>query len=395
MRFSPVVLAVVVSIALASCSAETVEPIQEPTDSTPAAVSEDSNLVSKEDLESAVKSVVPNCDFELLRVHNDSPIHAGASEGWDFLNLVPLINIWSDETFGSVADQAKASALLDTSGDGYTNFFACHSRGRTLQELGERGWEFSNFDEEGQPKPVFTDEQKCWTFSWWSEASESFVRGCLDEMAWADKQGFWLVVREHSTQEKARAHIDSLAAEGNSLIGPIFSAGQFTVKLHGNWNPMSAIGLSETQQIWSQLQQNLPETYASSQIPANYEVWTRSMGDKPRELYSQWASIYGPSSSCSNPLKVSELDWSPRQCGVLQVRVFQADLATGSCAFLGYFEDKNGSERIGYFEFCDSFREGAFSEGDRYELRAKVIGSTSYQTRGGWEQSVLAFDVVG
>lgn len=353
------------------------------------------STLSFEDFALSVAKSVPECEFELLSVENNAPLGDEVPIGWDYLNLIPLVDIYSDEDFGSFEDRTEKVQLLDSSSQGYSTFGACHSRGRSLESLGELGWDFRFFDAEGSQYVESESGAACWR-TWGSEASPSFVQGCLDDMAWFDNQGFWIVFREHSSPEAAIEHIRRLESEASSNnIQPIFASGQFTLKMIADWNTLSSVGFSEINNMWFQLQETLPSAFVSTSLSADYDEWTSDQGDKPRELYRQWAAVYGPTSSCSQSLEVSEVDWSPLECGVTIVEVFQADLATGSCAFLGDYLDKNGATKIGYFEFCGTFEEGSFAEGNRHELRVRVIGQTSYQTRGGWEQDVLAFDVVG
>lgn len=394
MRMSSILLVLFSTVVLGACA--TISPTADEglpeSDLQPSQAKGPS--LTLEDLALSVKQVVPSCEFDSIRVQNAAPLGPEVSLAWDYLNVVPLVDIWSDEDFGSVEDKSERLQLLDGDAQGYSTFGACHSRGRSLDSLGELGWDFDLTDSEGNQYVPSESSASCWRL-WGSDASPSFVQGCLDDMSWHDNQGFWVIFREHSSPEAAIEHILRLESEGSSNISPIFSSGQFTLKMVADWNTLSSVGFFETNNIWFQLQETLPNTFVSNSITADYADWTSDQGDKPRDLYRQWALVYGPTSDCSQSLDVSEVDWSPLECGMTTVDVFQADLATGSCAFLGDYVDKNGAAKIGYFEFCESFGEGSFSEGNRYELRVRVIGQTSYQTRGGWEQNVLAFDVAG
>jgi|AntAceMinimDraft_1070359.scaffolds.fasta_scaffold45640_1 hypothetical protein len=393
MRVCPIVLVLFSSLVLGACATPSPNADGGSTESDLQPSEAQGSSLSLEELALSVRQVVPSCEFDSIRVANDAPLGPEVSAGWDYLNVVPLVDIWADEDFGSVEDKSERVQLLDGDTQGYSTLGACHSRGRSLESLGELGRDFGLTDSEGNQYVPAESSASCWR-PWGSDAPPSFVQGCLDDMSWDDNQGFWVVFREHSSPDAAIEHIRRLESEGSSLIAPIFSSGQFTLKMVANWNTLSSVGFFETNNIWFQLQETLPNTFVSSSLTADYAEWT-SDHDKPRELYREWASVYGPTSSCSESLEVSEVDWSPLECGITTVDVFQADLATGSCAFLGDYVDKNGATKIGYFQFCETFEEGSFSEGNRHELRVRVVGQTSYQARGGWEQNVLAFDVVG
>jgi hypothetical protein len=76
------------------------------------------------------------------------------------------------------------------------------------------------------------------------------------------------------------------------------------------------------------------------------------------------------------------------------VDVFQADLNTGGCVFLGNWTQANGDTAVGLFRYCDVYREGAFSEGKSYSISARVVGETTYEAQIGGERTVLEFELV-
>ena len=393
MKHKRLTLLVALSLLLGGCMSGSGVDVLDQLEEAPESEVVETSSLPFDEFESLVQQIVPLCEFETVRAKNGEPFPPDASRGWEYLNLTPLVSGRIDEAFGFYDGEAQITTLFDTDAEGFATFAACHSRSRTLDSKGELGWDFDKFDAEGNQKPVFDEEGKCW-WDWGSDANTSFVQGCLDEMSWYDNQGFWVVIREHSSPERAQEHIRRLEADGSSMIGPIFSSGQFTVKIDANWNPMSSSGFYETNNVWFQLQETLPSVQLSNRLHKDYNSWTEQW-DKPRDYYREWAAVYGPNSSCSSQLSVSEVDWDPLECGVAVVDVFQADLATGPCAFLGTYVDSSGNEKTGFFRFCNTFQEGSFAEGNSHELRVKVVGETSYQTRGGWEKNVLAFDVVG
>lgn len=97
---------------------------------------------------------------------------------------------------------------------------------------------------------------------------------------------------------------------------------------------------------------------------------------------------------CTGALKITENSATYGDCGFIRVEVFQSDLDTGSCNFLGYWTDKNGSSRTGLFEYCGAFQAGGFQEDRSYTLYVKNNGATSYTTRLGTDKTVLSFTVL-
>jgi len=373
-------------------------PVAQSTDETVPQLAEEVGL-SFEELEQRIQLIIPGCKLETIRAENGTYFDPETGDGWQYLNVVPLLDIFSGEKWKSSEGDQPRTELLDSGG--FATFATCHSRGRSIEDRASLGRDFSNFDAAGEPKPDFPNFRNLGQCDWlWKkEVPADFVQSCLDKMAWEDNQGFAVIIREHSSIEQAALHVDRVSElSGGRNDRPIFASDRFTFMFQGPFNVMSDAGFSEASNLWIKLREEFSDSYSPSGIPSDFEGWASSGITKGfpnvRDRYREWRTVYGPTSSCSQPLAVSEFQWTPLQCGQAKVRVFQADLSTGSCAFLGYYPDNNGSEKIGYFEFCSSFGEGAFTEGT-YDLRVRVTGKTSYQTRGGWENDVLAFEVVG
>ena len=98
---------------------------------------------------------------------------------------------------------------------------------------------------------------------------------------------------------------------------------------------------------------------------------------------------------CEQGLQISELTAGSGACGRLRVVVFQSDLDTGSCRFLANWNEAGGSEKIGIFEYCDTFLQGSIKEDSTYNIFVKVVGPTTYKTRLGETRTVLQFKVIG
>lgn len=98
--------------------------------------------------------------------------------------------------------------------------------------------------------------------------------------------------------------------------------------------------------------------------------------------------------ACPGPLSITELQAKPGDCGTFDVEVFQADLMTGACSFLGNWPQSNGDTAVGLFHFCDVYGEGVFAEGSTYTVSAEVRGTTSYEAQIGGSRTVVEFDLV-
>lgn len=94
---------------------------------------------------------------------------------------------------------------------------------------------------------------------------------------------------------------------------------------------------------------------------------------------------------CLSVLSITEFDLF--SCGLLSTEVFQYDLNTGPCNFLGYWTDSSGSEKVGFFEFCENLG-GSVSEGFGYTFHVRNNGPIDYVNSFGSSKRVLHFTVI-
>lgn len=355
-----------------------------------------------ENLASYVNEVIPGCSLERYAINSNKTYQ---DEQWA-QHPVPF-TLQSQEEFNTGLDMGVSFYFDNTDQNGDTWFGLCNAAGKTRLELSS--WEdYGGFLKEDGTNWLARDENfdlvdrtsdYCtWRQNWGADAEEDFVSACQALMADADRGGFWVGVREHPSAEIALTSLQNRADNPNPYGAPPSAViGRYTLTFDGPWEYMSTQGLQSVDETWSQLIESIPGAKQTSDLNPTHPSRFQDESDDivTRTLFSEWETVYSPNSSCSEPLQVSEFDWFPGQCGELKIRVFQADLATGSCAFLGEYEDTGGSERTGLFEYCGAFAEGTVVEGRNYTLRVRVSGQASYETRAGWEQEVLSFSVVG
>lgn len=94
---------------------------------------------------------------------------------------------------------------------------------------------------------------------------------------------------------------------------------------------------------------------------------------------------------CTSELNISQ--FAESGCGYTDVEVFQYDLNTSECAFLGKWRDNNGEERVGYFEICSN-SIGQVREDSVYSFYVRNLGQITYDNLFGLSQTVLSFSVL-
>lgn len=215
------------------------------------------------------------------------------------------------------------------------------------------------------------------------------------------KAGYWVLVRKFQNPEKALASIQKQAEEsyeynyGADAPMAILEDTVFTFYALENSLPATTINAMDSN--WNKLIA-LTKATPLSEIDLTYpNTFLQDDLDLPglRQRYQQAMQILGTQQNCSPPLSISETSYSVGACGSLDVSVFQADLNTGNCQFLGDWTDSNGNSKTGLFDFCPQFTEGSFVEGNQYSILVRVAGATSYLTKGGWQNNVLSFEVIG
>jgi len=121
----------------------------------------------------------------------------------------------------------------------------------------------------------------------------------------------------------------------------------------------------------------------------------RQVGNENGKSENVVLDLQSPKNVCGEFLKIDELGNNEFACGILSVEVFQSDLNTGACRFLGNWYDKNGNEKFGLFEYCGTFTAGSFKEGQTYSIAVIVGKPIDYKTRLGTNNRVLSFTITG
>ena len=121
----------------------------------------------------------------------------------------------------------------------------------------------------------------------------------------------------------------------------------------------------------------------------------RQVGNENGKSGNVVLDLQSPENVCNQSLKIDELGDNEFACGILSVEVFQSDLNTGECRFLGNWNDKSENEKFGLFEYCGTFTAGSFKEGQTYTIAVIVGKPVDYKTRLGTNNRVLSFTITG
>lgn len=314
-----------------------------------------SNSPNLATVQSAIKSVFPKC--ELKNVNNASPERELVMD-----MTYPEGNIPETDTFQ-----------------------VCHIHGLDFSA-------YKNIPKKGQ------------TFCLWGSLKPlderiAKMNSCLADMESNSQRGYWVVVRKFETKEKALSSLAKIAQDQTkydfSSPSPVGVLGDVAFTFYGDFDDITTSAVNAAEQTWSRL---MDETKSVSLSSIDSKYPSKVISTKNQGLRWDYLNAYNTLSTltnCSSPLSVSELSYTVGSCGMLDVRVIQADLVTGKCQFLGEWSDANGKTKTGLFSFCTKYKESTFTEGLNYSIRVRVEGTTSYQTRGGWQNSVLTFTAVG
>lgn len=336
----------------------------------------------------AFTSEFPECVFEKVEIPSgdisfDSELYLPSSLSWDFRDVQ-----WPD---GGVS---LGESGLDDS------YWVCNTKGSIFAKF-----ETTDFD-----VPELNGISYCGLPNLDSEQeariTEKLLKTCELLQEQNSSLGFWIVVKEFESEESLKAQIvPLLEKEWEYAYGayPFAHVGNVGFTANGPFDFVSEAVIESFDLGWQKVTKQLVAESGSEyvdQYPDSFkrENWSKmndytSIGD--RLEINRTISELARYTSCSSSLAITEFDFVLGDCGKARVEVFQADLATGKCHFLGYWLDENQKEKVGLFEFCNVYREGSFKEDSNYNLKVRASGTTSYQTRLGYEKSVVAFTVVG
>ena len=336
----------------------------------------------------ALTAEFPECVFEKVEIPSgdisrESEFYLPSSLSWDFREV--------EFPDGGIS---LGQAGVDDS------YWVCNTKGSTFAEFEATYFEnpeMNGISLCGLPNMNSNED---------ADRTRELLQACEQLQEQNSRVGFWIVVKEFESEESLTAQIVPLLEEAweYGYGAPAFAhIGNVGFTASGHFDFVSEAVIESFDLGWNRVTEQLGAKTGSQyvdQYPDSFkrENWSK-MNDYTRSgdrlEINRAISDLAIYSACNSNLEITELDFALGECGKAPVEVFQADLATGECHFLGYWLDENNNQKVGVFEFCSVYREGSFTENSNYSLKVRASGVTSYQTRLGYEKSVVSFTVVG
>ena len=345
---------------------------------------------------SRIEKAVPNCEFEQFKIPKDVVFSGSLQEAKDYL-IYPVLalsetkNIYKLDASGNPdysvnSDERIVNKYNDV-------IYVCNTEGTKLSDI-------------NSSKQIYGAGRDCHAYDTLSSKDlERLVNICLKAQDIDTKMGFWIVVRSSANQE----HLKQTAikkARDNMSYGysdyPLLYEGTILIGLDSaDFDGITLAGVQSADLLWKKIKATTKIPSIGKLIPGYPTSFNRDYDPKHTQgnyfyreeinaTYEQWLQ----NAECAGSLSISELKYSPGQCGSMKFDVFQADADTGQCLFLGDWVDENGSTKTGIVNFCDVYGQSSFDEGKTYNLKVRVDGLTSYNTKLGYHNNVLAFTAV-
>ena len=389
-----------------------------------------SNLNKKsfnlEEVQAEFSSVFPDCNLEKLNLAKE-----GEAKGLWATEKVVLEHIISNMGFLTNPEN-KLPVVKDLGWNNspdentYTwklnsisEIYVCNTNGVPLSELGS--WTEKTYEQKSTFWGKCDKFYKKSTESKYQSEDVTRAQNCKKELESFERNGEWViltVVEGIESKELIQSFMTSHNGQWDttddtfSVLGstPKAFTSSYIVQFATSDNlPLSRDGIKLLNSSWLSLVKKLQASTwdvldsDKAGYPGDYsDKWVRPNGDLTYETHLTSAlildEVINPTveiKECFNPLKIAENTATNSDCGKIKVEVFQSDLNTGQCAFLAYWNDKNGNSRTGIFRYCDAFTPGSIKDNSIYTIRVRVDGPESYTTATGSENRVLSFTVLG
>jgi hypothetical protein len=356
--------------------------------------------VQEQTLESVtdqVRKILPNCNLETFDLPN-GVVEAGSHQD-DLMYLVsPVLAYEQDEKLVFKLGTNGQTDYSQTPDEQIVNkykdkFYVCNSLGTKLAQVSSLS----------QISGVSPD---CHVYDSYTQAKvEQLVRTCGKALDSNTKLGFWVILR-YSTNASHLKKIASVLGKDKMEAGysdyPMLYSGKYLVTLQSpDFDGITLAGIQNVDSVWKKIKQATKFESLGKLVKGYPNSFNRD-GDPShaqgsyfnRDEISATYSALLSATSCNGSLQITELNYSPGDCGKIPFDVFQADLATGDCTFLGDWTDANGKPRIGIVNFCNVYNKATFQEGKSYSIKVRVDGVTSYNTKLGYQNEVLSFTAI-
>lgn len=357
--------------------------------------------------QTAISSISPKCKLEKVQI---SP--QGKTQG-----LSKEIRIVSDyidhftDYSGVLANKEEILATYENSGwntsqdeivftwklNSVKDIYVCNTNGIPLAEYDN----IRDSEEKDYIRYRGANYNNCDFYKPFSAADSNKAKKCLETLTSLQDNGEWIVIttmNDKAPTEVLKTFMSGLVDVYDSEASrePIAVTDSFAVNLASDLRGVSDARIESRNTLWKSVVKALGAT-----------TWEK-LDESGSNFLSDYSGTYLPEAflktviarepeviECNTSLRINENSASSADCGKIKIEVFQSDLNTGECTFLGYWNDANGSSRIGIFRYCDTYKAGSIQEDSYYTLRVRVVGPESYTNRGGTTSRVLAFTVLG
>lgn len=396
------ILSIVTSLALISltgCSA-TQGQVQ---DSPPSV-----EITAPTKLMNAVNEAYPECTWETFTSRVSYYVSSTGERWFMDENLLP--------TMSNLETYQPETSLSAEARSGF-RWYACNTTGLSVADflpeiLSKNLWSSPSLASDSESwEGLFLEG---WGGSCWSPGSGKpdktqlgLLKACERRLVDKSEPGVWFLIYEEA---KTELNSEGFAARLEGFERKLFPTPSAFLESHilsvqAPFDYLTRPVIDALDQSWNQIISSTGAVQASDVMPGYPISFDRAnwygIDDPGKEsgsrmdLEQAYQVKFNRYLTCNDSLEVTEFDYLPGDCGKLNVEVFQADLSTGPCMFLGKWADSSGNRKTGLFEFCDAFNEGSMSEDSSYKLKVRIQGATSYQTILGYEKDVLAFTVIG
>jgi hypothetical protein len=360
--------------------------------------------------QTAISTVFPKCKLEKVEIAQEGKTQGLSKE----IRIVgDYIDYFTDFS-GVLANTEEILATYKNSGwntsqdeivftwklNSVKDIYVCNTNGISLAE-------YDNIrDSENTDYIRYRGEDynNCQFYQPFSAEESKEAQKCLETLNSLQNNGEWIVIttmNDKSPTEVLKTFMTGLVDVYDSEANrqPVAVTESFAVNLAADLRAVSDARIELRNTLWKSVVKALGATTWEKLDESGSNFLGDFSGSYLPEGFLKTVIAREPEVpevvECNTALRINENSASSGDCGKIKIEVFQSDLNTGECTFLGYWNDANGSSRIGIFRYCDVYTAGSIQEDSFYTLRVQVSGPESYTTKGGTTSRVLAFTVLG
>jgi hypothetical protein len=357
--------------------------------------------------QTAISNLFPKCKLEKVQISPEGKTQGPSKEirilgdyidhFTDFSGVLPndknILATYTNSGWTNSKDEIVFTWKLNSVKD----IYVCNTNGIPLADYGKTR------DAEDKDYIRYSGENynDCQFYKPFSAADSTKAKKCLVALNSLQDNGEWIVIttmNDKSPTEVLKTFMTGLADvyDSESSRSPVAVTDAFAINLAYDTRAISDARFESRNSIWKSVVNSLEATTWDKLDESGSNFQNDYSGTYLPEAFLKTVIAREPEVvECNTSLRIHENSASSTDCGKIRVEVFQSDLNTGECTFLGYWNDANGSSRIGIFKYCGAFQAGSIQEDSNYTLRVKVDGPESYTTKAGTTSRVLAFTVLG